>query len=125
MFLKAGLRIMDENGATASATYATYLISGDPGLARGMMNVSYTGGDGTTSVVWHLETSPDAHADADRWYTAIKLTLNSSGTALSASDNVALFKYVRLRLVVTGTAPTAASGTASIGFTNPCTIAAA
>jgi hypothetical protein len=125
MYLKSGQRIMDENGATASATYTTYVVTGDPGLAVGMMNVSYTGGDGTTSVVWHLETSPDAHADADRWYTAIKLTLNSSGLALSASDNVKVFKYVRIRLVITGTAPTAASGTASIGFTNPCTIAAA
>lgn len=112
---------------TASATIATWEVvrsSDAPGsLDRAFtaLNVSFTGGSTDTVVVFSVETS----ADGTVWHNIANLGLTASAkSSVGQVGEVRLGRYVRVVVVVSGTAPTIRTGTGLLLTTFPCTLTA-
>ena len=96
---------------TATFDGDVFRVSGD-GATDAWVEVAYTGGDTDTRIKPMIQTS----IDGVTWFIALGGEyLTSSGRELVTQDPVPLLTYVRLRVEVTGTAPTSIDGQVAIG----------
>lgn len=103
--------ILSTTNATGNLTGTAYRVA-TKGQAAVFGNVTFTGGSTDTQVELRVETS----ANGVRWHTAQVLLATDEEPVAGGSDNAVLLPFVRGRLLVTGTAPTAIDALLTVGF---------
>lgn len=110
--------------ATASTTGSAYSITDGGGDAAGWCLATLTGGDGTTAVAIQLQTSPD-NATWVNTGSTISLSTSTPTASIVNMTDFNLLRYVRIKVTITGTAPTGLACTAGVALAESCSIAVA
>jgi len=119
MFLPHALQIHRDTDGTATETHAAKLLRGKPCDTALVAEVSYTGGDTDTVVVFDVECS----VDGSEWVVVDRLTAEDGKEYVVTTEGreTAILPYIRGKTTVIGTAPSAINTVILVGSTGPLT----
>lgn len=121
MFYPHTYTVHSDDNDTASTAHASHQISGKACEAGIVHTCQYTGGSSDTTVVAYVEVS--ATGAADTWIPISEISLDNDPKAGHvAVENEPILPYMRSRIVVGGTAPSAVYTRIYLGSAEPLTV---